>query len=392
MNELAREIEALRPELIGLRKGFHRCPELGFCEFQTSRKAAEYLAALGLEVGTGIAGTGVVALLRGTQDGPTVGLRACLDALPIEERSGVDYASERPGVMHACGHDGNMTMVLGAAKWLARQKRRLYGNVKFIFQPSEEETGGAAKMIAAGCLKNPDVDIIVTPHNWHGYPQGKLVVAPGPVLASSDLFMLEILGTPGHGAWPDLAVDPIPVAADVITALQRIISREISPLKPAVLSIGKINGGTAVNVISGRVTMEGTVRAFDNAVRGFIRRRIEEVADHVTRAARASYRLTYERVMPPAYNDPQLAAMAARWIEGALGAGSVSDVCIPDMGCEEFSLFQEQIPGLFLFIGNDRAGEPVVPIHSPSYVFNDDILTVGVQALCSIASGYLAGK
>lgn len=392
MNELVRDIEALKPELIELRKGFHRRPELGFREFQTSRKVAEYLEVLGLDVRTGIAGTGVLALLRGTLDGPTVGIRACLDALPIEEQSGVDYTSEYPGVMHACGHDGNMTMVLGSANWLSKHKQLLHGNVKFIFQPSEEETGGAAKMIEAGCLKDPDVDVIVTPHNWHGYEQGEIIVTPGPVLASSDLFKLEIIGTPGHGAWPDMAVDPIPVAAELITTLQRIISREISPLKPAVLSIGKINGGTAVNIIPECVTIEGTVRTFDKGTRDFMQSRIDEIADHVTKAARASYHLEYQRVMPPAYNDPKLASTATRLIEKTLDTGNVADACIPDMGCEEFSLFQEQVPGLFMFIGNDRKDQPITPIHSPKYIFNDDILTVGVQALCAIAVGYLASE
>lgn len=388
MKQLEKRIEELKPELTALRKELHRHPELGFQEYWTAEKVAAYLKDLGLEVTTGIAGTGVTALLRGNLPGPTVALRACLDALPVTEQSGVDYPSENPGVMHACGHDGNMTMVLGAAKALSERRDSLHGNVKFIFQPSEEDTGGSARMIKEGCLKNPDVDIIITPHNWHGYQEGCVIATPGIVLASSDLFKLEIIGKPGHGAWPDLAVDPIPVAAEIITALQKIVSREVSPLTPCALSLGKIYGGTAVNVISEKVTIEGTVRTLDPHIRDFMQQRIEEIADGITRSARAAYKITYDRVMPPAYNDPDLTAHAAELMQGILGKDAVLDACVPDMGCEEFSLFQEQIPGLFLFIGKDKEGEGIVPIHAPNYIFNDDILTVGVKALCAIAMGY----
>jgi amidohydrolase len=378
----------LQQELIELRKELHRFPELGFQEFRTAEKVADYLKGLGLEVQAGIGGTGVIGLLRGTAAGPTVAIRACLDALAIAEQSGVDYASENPGVMHACGHDGNMVMTLGAAKILASYRQSLKGNVKFIFQPSEENTGGAAEIIKAGGLRNPDVDAILTPHNWHGIPEGVLVVKPGPLLASSDLFKLEITGKAGHGAWPHLAVDPIPVAAEVITALQRIISREVDPTKAAAVSIGRIEGGTAANIIPESVTLHGTVRALEENVRGFIQRRIDEVARGVTQAARATHKLTYDRIMPPVDNDPEFAAVAAHVLRKAFPEDMVTGEFPLTMGCEEFSLYQQEVPGLFLIIGNDLPGQDVIPIHAPDYTFNDRILPVGVTALCEIVLRY----
>jgi amidohydrolase len=259
--------------------------------------------------------------------------------------------------------------------------------VKFIFQPSEENTGGAAEMLQAGALKNPDVGAIFTLHNWHGLKQGVLVVKPGPVLASSDIFQLKIIGKPGHAAWPHLAVDPIVVAADVISALQKIVSREIDPLKPAALTIGKVYGGTAVNIIPEVVTLEGTVRTLDRDVRDFIRTRIEEIAVGMTGAARASHELTYVRVMPPVDNDHRLTAQVRGILSGAFEPDTLTDDYAPSMGCEEFALYQEQIPGLFLFIGNDQGECDVIPIHAPNYVFNDEILVIGAKALCEIAFG-----
>lgn len=392
MKLLDQRISEIKDELIGIRKDLHRKPELGFQEYHTAAEVAGYLKRLGLEVATGIGGTGVIGLLRGENPGPTIALRACLDALAVEEQSGVEYSSENSGVMHACGHDGNMTMVLGAANILSQYKEQLNGNVKFIFQPSEENTGGAAEIIKAGGLKAPEVDAIVTPHNWHGLRQGVMVVKPGPVMASSDIFQLKIIGKPGHGAWPHLAVDPIVVAADVISGLRSIISREIDPLNAALITIGRIYGGTAVNIISEAVTLDGTVRTFDPDMRDFIQTRIEEIAEGVTQAARATYELTYNRIMPPVNNDVQLTADIKEILTDAFEPGMVTDAFKPSMGCEEFSLFQEQVPGLFLFIGNDKEGCETVPIHAPNYVFNDEIITVGVKALCEIVFGYFAKK
>ncbi len=388
MEKLDQTVARIKDELVGIRRDLHRFPEVGFQEHRTAAKVAEYLNKQRLEVATGIGGTGVIGLLRGKNPGPTIAFRVCLDALAMDERSGVQYASENDGVFHGCGHDGNMTMALGAANVLSQHRDWLSGNVKFIFQPSEEETGGAAEVIKAGGLKNPDVDAIITPHNWPGFKEGVLVVKAGPVLASSDVFHLEVVGKPGHGAYPHLAVDPVVVAADVVSALQRIASREIDPLKAVTITIGKIHGGTAVNIIPETVSLDGTVRTFDPEVRDFIQGRIEEIVRGITQAARANYKLVYNRIMPPVNNDERLASKVTRILRDAFEPDVVASEFTPEMGCEEFSLFQQEVPGLFLFIGKDEEGRDIVPLHAPNYVFNDEILMNGVKALCVIALGY----
>ncbi|MGI6253898.1 MAG: M20 metallopeptidase family protein, partial [Aminivibrio sp.] len=293
MTNLEKKIEEILPELVEIMKDFHRHPELGFEEHYTAERVAGLLRKWGYEVTEGIGGTGVMGVMGGALPGPTLALRACLDALEITEQTGVDYASENPGKMHACGHDGNMTVTLGAARILARYREGLKGNLKFIFQPSEENTGGAIKMVEAGCLKNPDVDAIITPHIWHEVPKCCIGMKPGHVMASGDLFTLKVHGTAGHGAWPHLCVDPLPVAAELILALQKIISREVDPMTPACLTIGKVEYGAAANIVADTVTLYGAVRTFDSGMRAFIEKRIEEIADGVTRSSRASYSLEY---------------------------------------------------------------------------------------------------
>ena len=388
MENIDQAIQQMLDEMISLRKELHRFPEVGFCEHQTAATVSRYLHQLGFEVQTGIGGTGVIGILRGNSDGPTIALRACLDALAMDEKSGVDYASQNKGVFHGCGHDGNMTFVLGAAKIVSQQKHALRGNIKFIFQPSEEETGGAAEIIRAGGLRNPDVDAIFHLHNWHGIRQGVIAVVPGTVLASSDLFKIEIIGKPGHGAWPHLAVDPILIASDIISGIQTIISREIDPLTPTTITIGKIYGGTAVNIIPKTVTLEGTVRTYDGNTREFIRNRIEEIVKGITYAARAKYEMTYHYVMPPVYNDPQLTSMVQDILLGSFGPQWVINDFNAGMGCEEFSLYQQEVPGVFLFIGNDQERQEMIPLHAPNYLFNDELLPTGIKALYEIVMGF----
>ncbi|PKL02796.1 MAG: amidohydrolase, partial [Synergistetes bacterium HGW-Synergistetes-2] len=281
-----------------------------------------------------------------------------------------------------------MAVVLGAAKILARYKNVLNGNIKTIFQPSEENTGGAAKIVEAGGLKNPDVDVIITPHVWHDIPKGKLGLRPGPVMASSDLFMLKVDGVAGHGAWPHMAVDPLPVAAELILALQRIVSREIDPMIPACVSIGKMEYGTAANVVSKSVAMHGTVRTFDLEARDFIQKRIGEIAEGVARSARASSTMEYVRVMPPLVNDPDFVEFSTDVLARAFGREAIVADYPATMGCEEFSVYLEHVPGLFLLLGSRDPKGPAVEIHNPKFLFPEECLPIGVRALCEIALNY----
>jgi len=375
MSSLEQTVTALTDEFIEIYKDLHRHPELGFEEYYTAEKVAGLLNAWGYEVTTGVGGTGVIGLLRGAVDGPTFALRACLDALAIPEQTGVEYASKNAGKMHACGHDGNMTVTLGAAKVLANYMDKLRGNIKVIFQPSEENTGGAAAIIEAGGLKNPDVDAIITPHIWHGIPNGKICLKEGPVLASSDLFKLEIHGKAGHGVWPHMCIDPVPITASCIQNLQNIVSREIDPMIPACLTIGKMEYGTAANIISKTVTLHGTVRTFDTPTRNFIQKRIEEIAEGVTSSARGSYDLEYSRVMPPLVNNAELTALVVKAIGENMGDEAYSVNFPQNLGCEEFSVYLEHVPGLFMFIGSDRDKESY-EIHNPKFLFPQDCLPI----------------
>lgn len=388
MTKLGQKVEEIRDELIAVRRDLHRHPELGFEEYYTADKVANYLKDCGYEVTTGVGGTGVIGVMYGANEGPTFALRACLDALEVPEQTGVDYASEIPGHMHACGHDGNMTVTLGAAKILMQYKDVMNGNIKVIFQPSEENTGGAAKIVAAGGLKNPDVDVIITPHIWHDIPKGKLGLRPGPVMASSDLFTLKVDGTAGHGAWPHMSVDPLPVAAELILAIQKIASREIDPMIPACVSIGKMEYGTAANIVSETVTMHGTVRTFDHDVRNFIQKRIKEITDGVTKSARATYSMDYVRVMPPLVNDANFVEFATAVLINAFGREEVTANYAATMGCEEFSVYLDHVPGIFMLIGSQDPNEPVIEIHNPKFLFPEECLTIGVKALCEIALNY----
>ncbi|MDR1125185.1 MAG: amidohydrolase, partial [Deltaproteobacteria bacterium] len=380
MNKLDRQISQIKDELLNLRHELHRAPELGFKEFKTAAKVADYLKKLGLEVQTGAGGTtGVVGLLRGPNPGPTFGIRACLDALAIEEDSGLPFGSEIPGCMHGCGHDGNMTITLGAAKVLAQLKDELPGNVKFIFQPAEEDTGGSPKMVAAGVLKNPDVDVIVTPHNWPRLEQGKIALVPGPSMASSDIFQLEVIGVAGHGAWPHQSVDPIVLAAQVVLGLQTIVSRNLDPMVPAIVAIGRIAGGAATNNVPESVKLEGTVRTYDAKARDLIQRRIEEIAKGIAAAGGGSCKLAYQRMMPPLINNQEFVAWATATLNKTVGAGVVTNELELSLGCEEFSVFSDLIPGIFMYFGNDAPGDDF-PLHAPNYKFNDAIIPLGVKA------------
>lgn len=385
------EARGLKEELISLRRHFHRCPELGNCEFETAAKISDYLEKLGLPVQRGVAGTGVVALLEGNSPGRVLGLRADMDALPIQEKSEAEYASLRAGVMHACGHDGHMAILLGAARLLCQHREQLTGSVKFIFQPAEEGPGGALPMIQAGILQNPKVDAMLAFHLFIDLPVGTVGLCFGPVTAAADELTLVIHGRGGHAAYPHTTVDPIHVAAQVIVALHTITSRNIDPIQPAVLTIGTIAGGCRQNVIADEVTMCGTIRTMDPGVRTKMEKRIREVAEGVTLAWGAEYTLTYTTGYPSTINEQTLASLMHRTAVELLGGVNVQRLDHPTMGAEDFSYFAQAVPAVMVRLGGSNPQKCMIyPHHHPSFDFDEEALPVGTALMSAFALDYLA--
>ncbi len=388
--DLKKEIAALEKDLVEWRRKFHRIPEIAMEEEKTASAIADQLRQWGLSVHTGVGRTGVVGILQGGQVGKTLGIRADIDALPVTEETGLSFSSLHPGRMHACGHDGHITIALGTAKLLSNIRDQLKGTVVFFFQPAEETLNGAQAMLSSEVVKNLELDAVVGLHIWPDLPLGKIAVRGGPVMAAVDRFKAKIVGKGGHGAIPQKSVDPIVVASEVVLALQRIVSREIDPLKPAVLTVGRIQGGTTFNVIPDWVELEGTVRTFDPDVRSLIARRMEEMIKGITSGSKASYHLNYEFGIPAVNNDGKLAG----WIQGvlkkSLGEDSVVMDFPPSMGGEDFALFQEKAPGVYMFLGTNSEENSAYPIHHSKYSIDERVLPIGVQVFCEIATQFLA--
>ena len=351
----------LAPGVVADRRTIHQQPELAFQEHRTAALVATRLEELGLEVRTGVAETGVIGLLRGGRPGRTVLLRADMDALPIQEESDAPYASQAPGVMHACGHDAHTAMLLGAARLLTARREQLPGDVKFMFQPAEE-TGhaGALRMLEHGVLEHPAVDAAFALHVESSRRVGLVEVRSGPSQASSDLFTITIRGRGGHAAFPHRTVDPLVVAAQVLTALQTLVSREVPPGQPAVVTVGSLTGGTTHNVIPDEAVLKGTVRAFDPQVRDLLEERIGELAQGIARGMRASADVVYQRGYPPLVNDAAMAALAAGVCRDLLGAGAVVHPDEPLMAAEDFAFVLERVPGALCGLGvmSSHLGDP----------------------------------
>ncbi|NPV53501.1 MAG: amidohydrolase [Firmicutes bacterium] len=398
MLENAKRIE---PRLIEIRRAIHMNPELGGMEFKTSRLVAQVLQEFGMKVTENVAGTGIVGLLRGAGDvtgaagagEKTVAIRADMDALPIQDKKDVPYRSRIPGVMHACGHDGHVAMVLGAAMLLAdlKNQNKLPGNVKFIFQPAEEGPGGAKPMIEAGVLKNPRVDMILGIHIWPEIPAGRVAIKSGAALASTDEIRIRIKGEGGHGAAPHRAVDAIVVAAQVISALQTIVSREVSPMSPVVLTIGTIHGGYRHNVIADEVAMTGTLRTLNPAVRMELPGRIDRLLRGIAGGMRASAEFTHIPGYPPTVNDGRIAELASRSAARVVGDTNVIREIEPSLGGEDFSYFLELVPGVFIMLGagNPEAGI-TFPSHHPRFDFDERALAIGAAILAQATFDYLS--
>lgn len=380
------EIERSGDELTAWRRHLHRHPELAYEEVGTAAFVAEKLAGWGLDVHRGLARTGVVATLsRGK--GRSIGLRADMDALPIVEANSFEHRSGTPGKMHACGHDGHTAMLLGAARYLA-EHGRFDGTIHFIFQPAEEAAGGAKVMIDDGLFEQFPVDAVFGMHNWPGLEAGKFAMRSGPMMASMDAFDITIEGRGAHGALPHQGVDPVVVAAQVVTALQTVVSRNVNPLESVVVSVTKIHGGDAHNIIPGQVRLGGAIRCFDKALRETVRRRFTDIVDGVCSALAAVATIEFINEYPAVLNWPGETELAARAAATVVGDANVDAAAAPVMGSEDFAYMLERVPGAYVFIGNG-AGEGVCGIHNPGYDFNDAILPLGASYWARLSETFL---
>ncbi|MGB4338118.1 MAG: M20 family metallopeptidase [Bacillota bacterium] len=376
-------------DVISWRRTIHELPEIGFEEVKTAELSAQVLNRLGLEVMSGVAGTGIVATLRGGQPGPTVALRADMDALPLQEETGLPFASRVPGVMHACGHDGHTAMLLGAATVLSRLRQDLKGNVRFLFQPAEERVGGAAPMIAAGALRNPDVDAIFAAHLWPDVPYGHVAVHRGPAMASLDEFTARIYGRGGHVATPHKSVDAIAAAALFIADLQTIVSRELDPTEPAVVSVGRIEGGSAYNAIASEVLLKGTVRVVNPSMRQVICDKMEGRLKGLATSHGVTYDFDYHFGYPPVINSVEMADFVAATAARVLGDGRAALITRPSMVGEDFAYYTQEVPGAIYLLGIGDSDTCCYPLHHPKFNFSESVLGIGVRLLAQLAVDYL---
>jgi len=394
--EIAAAAQKVAASVVATRRDIHQHPELGNRETRTCKLVGDRLRALGLEVRSPVAKTGVVGILRGGRPGPAVALRADMDALEITEVKDVPYKSQTPGVMHACGHDAHTAMLLGVAEVLSGLKARLPGTVVFLFQPAEEgvpenEDGGAEIMVKEGALDDPRPIAVFGMHVGLGAPDGKVGLASGPLLASSDTFTIDVLGKRVHGATPHLGLDPVPIAADMIGALQTIVSRELDAQNPKVLTIGQIHGGTRFNILAEKVTMDGTVRAFDPEVRKQVKERMERTVKGIAEAHGTTASLRFFHGNPPTINDAGLARAARPALERALGTGAVVEA-VPRMVAEDFPYYAERAPTLFLLLGTGNKAKGIVSVnHTADFDVDEAVLPTGVRAMATLAWNALAG-
>jgi len=394
--QLIQSLARSKSELQAIRRDLHAHPELRFEEHRTSDVVARTLAGWGIEVHRGLAGTGVVGLIRSGQSDRAIGLRADMDALPIREINAFGHRSRFEGRMHACGHDGHTTMLLAAARHLSASGS-FNGTVVLIFQPAEEGGGGADRMIREGLFDRFPCDAVFAMHNWPGLEVGQFAVSPGPVMASTNEFEIRVNGRGGHGAMPHLTIDPVLVAVQIAQGLQSIVTRSRNPIDAAVLSVTMIHAGDATNVIPDTATLGGTVRTFGDAVTDLFEQRIRQVAEHTARAHAAAAAVDFKRTYPPTINHASQAEFAASVADGVVGVANVVRNADPSLAAEDFAFMLRARPGAYLFIGNgdgahrDRGhGGGSCVLHSASYDFNDELIPIGGTFLVRLAEQFLA--
>ncbi len=381
-------IETILPEIVALRHELHRHPEIRFEEHWTSDRVARFLTEAGISFTRGHAkGTGIVATI-GHGDGPVIALRSDMDALEIHELTNLPYASDIPQRMHACGHDGHMSILCGTAKTLHALQDQIRGTVKLIFQPAEEQAAGGRYIIEEGILDG--VSAVFALHTWPSLPLGQIGIRPGPAMASADVFEITVRGSGCHAADPGAGIDPVMVAAHIVVALQSIVSREIDPWESAVVTVAQIQAGHASNVIPDTAKMIGTFRAFTPAVRERLEHAITRVATQTAAAHRATVDVAYaEDRYPPLVNDPVMAGFARATAEEAFGSDSVMEPAHPTMAAEDFAFYLQRVPGAFLFLGNHQDGSPQQRLHSPTFNFNDNALPIGIELMANLALRFL---
>ena len=368
-------------DIVALRRDFHAHPELGYQETRSARIIAERLRALGYEVTERVGVTGVVGLLRGPQDGPCVLVRADMDALPVEEETPWQWKSRVKGAMHACGHDCHMAIALTVARLLAQKRDQLRGTVKFMFQPAEEGLGGAGKMIDAGLLENPRPDYALALHVWSEIEAGVIGLSPGPVMAAADEFRVTITGKGGHGAMPHQTVDAVVVAAQVIGALQTVVSRNLKPLEAGVVTVGNLHSGSAFNVIPGEAHLEGTIRSFSEQARAELRDNSQRIVETLPLAFGAQGQWHFFPGYPPTINDAAVTRRLRPVLEKVAGQNNVQPF-EPTMGAEDMSLVLRQIPGCYFFVGGRAATSGAVwPHHHPRFNIDESALHLGARAM-----------
>ena len=389
MSEVKRLGEKYLQHMINLRETIHMYPEDGFSEFTTSKIIIEELEKLGIKVQKNVAKTGVVGLIEGKYPGKTVLLRVDMDALKIQEQADVEYKSKIDGMMHACGHDGHVAGLLGAAMILNELKDNLHGNVKLVFQPAEERDGGALPMIEEGVLENPKVDAAFAAHLWGYLNEGEVHLKEGPMMASPDIFNINVIGKGGHGAVPQESIDPIVITCQIVNSLQTIVSRKINPLDPVVITCGRIQGGDCHNVIPNEVELEGTIRTFNEETRNWVPKVMEDLIRGITTSQGAAYEFKYEPKYPALINDKYMTSFAKESLKKVVGEENVFDLKEPNMGGEDFAYFAQKVQSAFIFVGiANNKSEPVIH-HNPYFKWDSKNVGILAQGLSQIAIDYL---